>query len=185
MATGFEIAGIVLGAFPLAIAALEKYRHVAERVNLFYNIRLEHKKCLDTLEHQQFLFKSNLFAIILPLEVIDESKVHDLLSDPGGAGWKDIAIAEKLKDRLQDSYSLYLRYIQGMQQTMKNLNRELAVDESVVQRQLRQPSANRARPGPIESTQYLIYRIKFSNGKSVRQTFFDELQDYNANLKEL
>ncbi|KAH7354000.1 hypothetical protein B0T11DRAFT_122610 [Plectosphaerella cucumerina] len=183
--SGFEIAGLVLGAFPLAILALEKHREVATRLGLFYKIKLEHKKCMDDLVYQQLYLKRHLRKLILPLKVnYDDAKINELLADPDGPGWKDATVSAMFEERLQDSYELYLSYIQSIKETMDRLNHELAADSDTIQDQV-QPSAGKIRVRSQESRQFQRYRIKFSNGEAVRNRLFSELQEYNAKLEQL
>ena len=81
--SGFEVAGIVLGAFPLAITALERYREIATRLNWFFEIRAQYNMCFDDLEFHQFQFRDNIRRVLFPL-VADEGKIEALLGDPGG-----------------------------------------------------------------------------------------------------
>lgn len=136
--SGFEVAGIVLGAFPLAITALDKYREVATRLGLFYKIRLEYKKCRDALEFHQLTFTRHLRQLLLPL-VVDDDRIAVLLADPGGDSWRDQAVAGLLRKRLQDSFALYVGYIEGMESVMKRVNRELAADSDAVQERVNAP----------------------------------------------
>jgi hypothetical protein len=183
--SGFEIAGLVLGAFPLAILALEKHREVATRLGLFYKIKLEHKKCMDDLVYQQLYLKRHLRKLILPLKVnYDDAKINELLADPDGPGWKDATVSAMFEERLQDSYELYLSYIQSIKETMDRLNHELAADSDTIQDQV-QPSASKTRVRSKESRQFQRYRIKFSNGEAVRNRLFSDLQEYNAKLEQL
>lgn len=131
--SGFEVAGIVLGAFPIAITALEKYRDVATRVNLFYAIRREHKKCRDELVFNHLLFKTNLRRLLLPL-VVDDDKIDQLLADPGGPAWKEEELDNLLRKRMKNGYALYFEYIAEMKRVMDELNRELALDSEAVQK---------------------------------------------------
>ncbi|RSM08746.1 hypothetical protein CEP52_004490 [Fusarium oligoseptatum] len=133
--SGFEIAGVVLGAFPIALSALEKYREGAKRVDLFYAIRREHKKCRDDLVFNNLLFKSNLRRLLLPL-VVDDDKIEELLSAPGGPGWREKELDNLLQKRMKDGYTLYFDYIAEMKRIMDELNRVLALDSEVVQRNL-------------------------------------------------
>lgn len=55
--SGFEVAGIVLGAFPLAIEALDRYREVAKRCGYWYKIRLEYQKSSDSLTYYRLIYK--------------------------------------------------------------------------------------------------------------------------------
>ena len=136
--SGFEIAGVVLGAFPLALSALEKYREIATRLGVFYKIRLEYKKWRDDLEFHQLLFIRHLRQLLLPL-VVDDDKIQELLSSPGGDRWKDQSTALLLEKRLGDSHPLYLRYINGIERVIDNINRELSTDSRSVQEQINTP----------------------------------------------
>ncbi|KAF7558495.1 hypothetical protein G7046_g5664 [Stylonectria norvegica] len=189
--SGFEVAGIVLGAFPLAISALEKYREVAKRLGLFRNIRLEYKRCRDALVYQQLIFKRHLKQLLLPLVADDDdSKIAKLLSDPGGDMWKESSIADLLEERLQESYELYLEYIKGMGRVMDELNQELAAESQPVQDSVTTPKL----PMSTERIKHIVskdgrafqsYKIKFSNGEGVRKKLFDDLQAYNDKLEKL
>lgn len=136
--SGFEIAGLVLGAFPLAISALEKYRDMATRLGLFFKIRLEYKKVLDNLEIHQLTFTRHLRQLLLPL-IVDDDKIGALLADPGGPSWKEKAVAELLERRLQDSFPLYMNCILGLQRVMDDINHELALDSEAVQDKVNSP----------------------------------------------
>lgn len=133
--SGFEVAGVVLGAFPLAICALEKYREVATRLGLFYRIKLEYKKCSDNINYQQLILTSNLKQLLLPL-AIDQDEIQELVDNPGGKAWKNASIVRLLQQRLNDSYELYLEYIKGMEQVMGKLCDELAMDDGYIQSKL-------------------------------------------------
>ena len=136
--SGFEVAGVVLGAFPVAISALEGYREVANRLGLFFQIRLEYKKALDNLKIHQLTFTRHLRQLLLPL-IVDDDRIAILLADPGGPSWKEQAVAELLEKRLQDSFPLYMSCIMGLQQVMQEINREFAVDSEAVQDNIKSP----------------------------------------------
>ncbi|KAK3681760.1 hypothetical protein B0T22DRAFT_523034 [Podospora appendiculata] len=187
--SGFEIAGLVLGAFPLAIAALDKYREVATRLGLFYKIRVEHKRCRDELEFHHLTFSRHLRQLLLPL-VVDDAMIGKLLSAPGGESWNDPMISALLEVRLQESYELYLQYIHGIMRVMEELNRELAIDADSVQEKINtsreQNSGTRIKTAiGKEGRAFQRYRLKFCNGESVRKRLFGELQDYNNKLEKI
>ncbi|UKZ72674.1 hypothetical protein TrVFT333_000307 [Trichoderma virens FT-333] len=106
--SGFEIAGIVLRSFPIAINALEAYTKIAHRLGLFYKIRLEYKKWREDLEFHKLTFTTNLRKLLLPL-VADDQKIKELLLSPGGDCWNEERIAELLQKRLQESYGLHMQ----------------------------------------------------------------------------
>jgi hypothetical protein len=141
--SGFEIAGIVLGAFPLALEALENYRNVARTFGFWWEIRYEYQKCSSELKYHRLAFGRNLKLLLLPL-VEDDGQIRQLLADPGGEGWKEPHVAKHLEGRLHDSYEIYLEIVSEMQRTMEKLNDELSVDKKGFQEKVTQSKV--ARP---------------------------------------
>jgi hypothetical protein len=133
--SGFEVAGVVLGAFPIAITMLEKYREVSTRIGLFYKIRLEYKKWRDDLEFHQLLFTRQLRQLLLPL-VVEGDRIDALLAAPGSDDWRDLRIAVLLMERLGASYRLYCEFINGMNSVVKEINTELSIDGVAIQKQM-------------------------------------------------
>ncbi|PSN68573.1 hypothetical protein BS50DRAFT_571825 [Corynespora cassiicola Philippines] len=193
--SGFEIAGIVLGAFPIAIEALNKYREVARIAGFWWEIRLEFEKCRSEIRYHLLNFKRNLKQVLLPM-VADESQIHQLISEPGGDLWREPSVEQQLKARLQDSYDLYLEAIQQLQSTLECINDELAFDEADIQKRLLKSRARDSRAWKIDLNQlqrgfgktnreYQLYRLKFAIGESRRKELFAELKCYNDRLEKL
>jgi hypothetical protein len=130
--SGFEVAGFVLGSFPLAITALEKYREVARRMGFWIHMRVAYQQCKYDLAFHRLVFIRNLRQLILPL-VADDDTVKVLVSDYGGVYWKDPALNSLLEQRLSESYELYLEYVKGIQKTVKSIQHELAFDKQATQ----------------------------------------------------
>lgn len=139
--SGFEIAGVVLGAFPIAIIALEKYREVAKLWGFWWEIRSEYQKCSSEVKFHRLGFTRNLKQLLLPM-VSDKAQILRLLAEPGGKEWKEQSIAQQLEDRLQDSYELYFEIIQQLQRAMEELQEVLAVDKTNVQDNLKMKVSN-------------------------------------------
>ncbi|OTA55114.1 hypothetical protein K449DRAFT_179585 [Hypoxylon sp. EC38] len=189
--SGFEIAGVVLGAFPLAIEALEKYREVFKRVGLFYKIRVEYIKCEHNLKFHRASFTGHLRRLLLPL-IEDDGKIKDLLSNPGGTFWKDQETIDLLQRRLgEESYGLFIDCIGGVKEVMGKLNSELVLDSATLQESLRKPKkpitpGTRLKESATKANiQFQMYKLKFSNGETVRTTLFKELEHYDAQLTRL
>ncbi|RKU48929.1 hypothetical protein DL546_009133 [Coniochaeta pulveracea] len=186
--SGVEIAGLVLGAFPLAIEALDRYRDVAKRCGFWYKIQLEHRKCKDNLTFYRLAYRQQLKLLLLPL-VQDGNKVQQLLADPRGADWKDPAITGLLEARLDESYELYKEIITAIDEVMKKLNHELALDKDAIQQNvhsLKGPMKARMKYAATkEGRDYQLYKLKFSNGESVRNELFAELKDLLDKMRSL
>ncbi len=145
--SGIEVAGLVLGAFPIAVWALEQYREVARRMGFWYEIRLAYQRSSSELKFHRVSFIRNLKQLLLPL-VADDIELRRLISDPGGPAWKDPAIAAALEARLQDSYDLYLETLGEMERVMRELNHELAVDNQGVQARVKGDKVRSRNPKP-------------------------------------
>ncbi|KAJ3537898.1 hypothetical protein NM208_g6132 [Fusarium decemcellulare] len=187
--SGFEVAGVVLGAFPIAITALEKYREAARRVNLFYTIRREHKKCRDDLVFYHLLFKNNLRRLLLPL-VVDDDQIEELLATPGGPGWKGKELDDLLRKRIKNGYMLYFEYIAEMKRIMDELNRELALDSEAVRRNVNSTENLTGKERfwaaiSKDGRAFQLYKIKFSNAESARKRLLSDFKNYNDKLEKL
>lgn len=139
--SGFEIAGVVLGSFPIVIEALNTYREAARMWGFWLDIRTEYLKCNNELKFHRLRFNQNLKQLILPI-VADQAQVQQLLAKPGSDLWRQPSIEQQLVDRLQDSYESYLDIIQQLQRTMQDLNDELAINKPEVQKTLANPKVS-------------------------------------------
>lgn len=81
--SGIEVAGLVLGAFPLLIKSLEYHREMADAAGVFWKIKREYRKWAHDLEMCNLAFSGNLQSLLLPL-VADDDAIKELLADPGG-----------------------------------------------------------------------------------------------------
>ncbi|KAL8382712.1 hypothetical protein RB595_006482 [Gaeumannomyces hyphopodioides] len=187
--SGFEIAGAALGAFPIAVSALDGYRRVARKAKLYVTIRAEHIKCEKELKFHELALKRHLRQLLLPV-VSDNDRVSLLLAHPAGEGWKDAHISRRLEKRLGDSYELYLSYVVGMGETLEKLKTALAFDHDAVQEKLDTSAVSASMAGlkgalSKENSTFQLYKLKFANGESVRRRLFDELTDFHAKLEKL
>lgn len=133
--SGIEIAGLLLGAFPLLISALEHYRQSAEVLEDWWQIKKEYKKCKNEIKLQELAFGNNLERLLLPL-LVDDDEIAALIAEPGGMKWKDVALEDKLKSLLPKSYELFLDTIYDIRSTVDDLGEELGVNNEAFQKGL-------------------------------------------------
>lgn len=195
--SGLEIAGVLLGTFPLIISSLEHWRDVAEMGGIFWKIRKEYSKCREDVQYYEILFKRNLKELLLPL-ISDPDQVADLVADPGGTEWHNEDLKSRLQERLQESHLVYIGIIREMNKTAGELRNELAFDSTAIQGHLASPSAMKPSraPGPppkkisrLRSAKskfdYEAFRLKFSLNEPVRKKLLNRLDDYNQRLEKL
>ncbi|KAI3328088.1 hypothetical protein HD806DRAFT_485041 [Xylariaceae sp. AK1471] len=103
--SGIEIVGIVLGAIPLVISALEHYgegvhtiarwrKYKREKQSLVRNLNTEHVKLQDICEK-------------LLLGIVPESRIEAMIKNPFGDLWRDEHTQKKIKARLWKGYSSF------------------------------------------------------------------------------
>ena len=126
--SGVEVAGLILGAFPLLITALEHYRESAEVLGDWWKFKRKYIKCKRDVEYHQITFTSNLEELLLPL-IVDDDQLELLLASPGGLAWQDDALEKKLRERLPNAYNAYLDSINEINEVMKKLTQELGLDK--------------------------------------------------------
>lgn len=126
--SGLEIAGLVLGAFPIALEVLDKYKEAARRYGFWLRIAAEHQKCDSKLQFQRLLYINNLRHLLLPMAMLDDAGIEQLLRDPGGTAWEKDETTYMLKQRLGSSYELYLRCMLEFKDALSAMNHELALE---------------------------------------------------------
>ena len=141
--SGIEIAGLLLGAFPLLVSALEHYRQSAEVLDDWWQIKKEYKKCKNEIKVQELAFEGSLERFLLPL-VVEDDQIAALIAEPGGTKWKDPALEDKVKSRLPKSYELFIDTIYDIKSTVDDLKEELGVNREAFQKGL-DPKINQVR----------------------------------------
>lgn len=126
--SGLEIAGLVLGAFPIALEVLDKYKEAARRYGFWLRIAAEHQKCDSKVQFQRLLYINNLRHLLLPMAMLDDAGVEQLLNDPRGTAWKRDETTYMLNQRLGSSYELYMRCMSDFEEALAAMNHELAVE---------------------------------------------------------
>ncbi|KAJ4294169.1 hypothetical protein N0V90_007859 [Kalmusia sp. IMI 367209] len=196
--SGLEIAGVLLGAFPLIISALEHWRDVAEVGRFLRRTRKEYSACRREVQFHEIVYKRNLKGLLLPI-IKDADEVARLIDDPGNEDWRNKALQQRLEEQLQESYNLYMEIISEMNETAEELRKELALDKESFQSKLASPEAEKQRR--LTSLQPLIkssklasvkaiwdyetFRLKFSFSEPVRSKLFKRLEKYNGQLEKL
>jgi len=201
--SGLEIAGFLLGTFPLIVSGLEYWRDVAKAGGFFWRVRKEYTKYRSDVQFHEILYKRNLKELLLPI-VNDADEVARLVGDPGGKDWSSKALRERLEGRLQESYGLYMEIIREMNETAEELRKELSLDKATVQSKLAPPEPKKQRrplspqpptpqspskPSKLASAKskwdYETFRLKFSFNGPVRNELLDQLKECNGRLEKL
>lgn len=134
--SGIEIVGVILGAVPLVISAMEHYEETKKAVGTFHKIRRQHRKDLGKLKDCQLKFKLNMKELLLPLlaeETVTRVEYERLLASPGGDGWREENVDEGLVQRLGECHERYMEILQDMEDTFVQLCKATKVDDAQFQ----------------------------------------------------
>lgn len=198
--SGFELAGVILAAFPLVISGLEHWREVATIWGFYRRISKEYRKSHSDLLYHEILYKRNLEKLLSPLveEPNRADKVARLISDPSSQEWKDRTIQERLEMRLKDSYSLYMVIMSELKEAMEAFGKDLSLGDQNIQRKLSslQPKHQQLPisphpsevPGRMASAKakwdYEKFRPRYSFNEDVRTKLVGQLNECNQRLRE-
>ena len=196
--SGIEIVGVLLGVFPLCVSAMEHYEKTRRATNTFVKIRRTHKRDLGKIKDCELLYKLNLKQLLLPLlkeDVIEESELELLLSNPGGPAWNNRHVHSALKKRLGECHDRYLEILSDMKDTMVNLCELTKVHDHSFQRLLREPKLTQSQDDDAQQARHEILHhanlyIHFQLGKlqyafttARREELLEELESQNKRLE--
>jgi len=138
--SGIEVIGLVLGAFPLAVSALEHYREACKTWSLLRNFETEWRKTLNDIKDEQVIFILNLKVLLLPLvddDALDETDLEALLADQHSNKWNDTDLEKAFKERLGDAYVRFLEIAAELQHHIWQLLTVIGIDKPRLQARLR------------------------------------------------
>lgn len=133
--SGIELAGLVLGAFPIILTALERYREGAELLSDWWHIEQAYKKCTQEVKYHRLLFESNVEEFLLPL-VVDDDELKLLMENQEHESWDDPELEIRLEKRLPKSYTLFIDIMKEIQEQMAKLMKAMGVNDPEFQRRL-------------------------------------------------
>ena len=108
--SGIEVVGLLLGAVPLAISALEHYKEGIDVISDFRNYRSTLKSLKTKLSIQEELYRGTLQRLLL--SELSLLEVHALFPEPGAEGssalWGTKDIEDKLRRKLGAKFFLFM-----------------------------------------------------------------------------
>lgn len=122
--SGFEIAGIVLGAFPLLVSGFKELQELAEGLSFYKNYRRRFDEFLAQVEVQSIAF-DQVLEILLDISGLAEN--HGKLSGSTTEDWAQPQLAEALKQRFRTrQYEWLTQKLGAMRDALESLNEGIA-----------------------------------------------------------
>ncbi|KAF2163556.1 hypothetical protein M409DRAFT_26168 [Zasmidium cellare ATCC 36951] len=196
--SGIEVVGLVLGAFPLVISAMEHYEDVKKVSTTWWRIKRAHKKDLGRVKDCHLKFKLNLKELLLPLVldgVVNKGEYESLLASPGGDGWREEHVENALEERLAECHMRYVEILGELIETMGRLSKECRVDDADFQEALRRKGERTTSATPNQQAQtdlmikaniaFEAKRVKYSFSGGRREDLLAEIEGYNTRLQDV
>lgn len=124
--SGIEIAGLILGTFPLLIAALDSYREGADVLVDWWRVQRAYKKCRQDVMYHHILFEQTIERFLFPF-VVDDDEFKTLMADPAGDAWRDAELETRLQARLPKSYPIFREIMNTIFELMESLKKEMGL----------------------------------------------------------
>jgi hypothetical protein len=129
--SGVEIAGFVLGGFPLLISAAEHYREGFEPLVKWKRFRTEFIGFIDAVDIEKQLFDQMLERFLISADVPYE-EIQLFMTDRAYTGWQREDLVRTLRARLGGSYDVYMSTIKTMDELMHELHELLSLKNGEV-----------------------------------------------------
>ena len=126
--SGIEIAGLVLGSFPVILNCLEYYREGFEPLEDWWNFRTHFIAFTDDIRHQMMRYHENLIRLLDPI-IADDAMLHDLVRQAKDPRWTDGSLTQDLEHRLGSEHGRFLRIIQRMEEEIKDLKKLVGIKD--------------------------------------------------------
>ena len=126
--SGVEAAGFVLAAIPLLISACEHYVEGVSTIKRWHKYKNELKLMRLTLNTEYTIFRDTCEKLLDGL--VQPEDLEALINDPGGIAWSDSGLGRRLKERLQDSYDVYMETVKQLTAAVKDVQDKLGLDEN-------------------------------------------------------
>ncbi|KAM5349249.1 hypothetical protein ACJ41O_005756 [Fusarium nematophilum] len=120
--SGFEIAGLVLGVFPLVQETAKGLRNVFADVQTWWRFETEFEAFVSAMETEHIKYSQNLEILLGELEIPEDDR-NSLQNDPTCTLWYDLRIRAQLRQRIQDRYyDWFMRQLRDMNAALNSLH---------------------------------------------------------------
>lgn len=129
--SGLEVTGLILGAYPLVLDALDTYRDAWRKLAEWWDFQRTFEDFIDDVGIQRLIFEDNLEKLLAPF-VESDRQMGSLLSDAYGNEWRNPRLEAGLKERLGRSYPMYMSLVKKINETLDDLGNLLGLHNGKV-----------------------------------------------------
>lgn len=122
--SGLEVVGVVLGAIPLLISAIEKYKTASRRLKLYQQKVTLVNELIRSLKEQEFFIKADL-SLTLKATSIGQDHIPILLQNPSLGVLDDQDLSDEIREYLGEGFHPYVAALVSCQRRLMELARHL------------------------------------------------------------
>lgn len=124
--SGIEAVGIVLGAIPLIIVAVQHYAEGVSTIRRYLKYKHGLKDIARSLQTEYDIFRNTCEQLLGGL--VHDHELSKLLSEPSGADWEAPALKRKIETRLRGSFDGYIQTMKEMESAVNKFRDLLRLD---------------------------------------------------------
>ncbi|KUI72164.1 hypothetical protein VM1G_07495 [Cytospora mali] len=126
--SGIDVAGLVLGAFPLILSSLDYYRKGLEPLEEWWNFRTHFIAFIDDVRHQMMRYRENMIRLLDPI-IADNDSLKAMVEDPMDPRWSNKTLDKELDERLSSELDRFLRIVTRMHELTLDLYKLLQIED--------------------------------------------------------
>jgi hypothetical protein len=128
--SGFEIAGIVLAAFPILQDAAKGLRSRYKDVKTWWRFEREFEDFFSAIEREHIAFSQILEILLDPIVSLSDEKRETLQNDPRSRLWSDPQLQVELRHRVQRKYyDWFMRQMWDINDSLEKLHGLLPINK--------------------------------------------------------
>lgn len=124
--SGLEVAGVVLGAIPIVVAALELSVKGVSTLNKWRAYRRHIKNLIQDLETEHCKLENVLEQLLS--EIARQDQIEEMIQNPFGPLWNDRSIQDRVQKRLWKSEKVFRNNVEGIKEAVDELKERLGID---------------------------------------------------------
>ncbi|MCJ1310178.1 hypothetical protein MMC25_003839 [Agyrium rufum] len=127
MATGIELAGLVLAVIPLLISALEHYEDAVDPTMAFFKrYHVELRSAINELTCLYASYEQSIRILLSP--IVDSYSLQGMIENTEDKRWKGNYMEAAPRDRLKASYEAYFRRLHQIEQGFRDIAQHLNIE---------------------------------------------------------
>ncbi|KAL0937805.1 uncharacterized protein CTRU02_207536 [Colletotrichum truncatum] len=127
--SGFEIAGVVLGGFPILCDAAKDLKGILKKAKSWWQFEAAFDNFTSAIETQEVAYSQVLQRLLGPLDISD-SEYESLLRNPQSTLWHDASVQYGLRQRLLGSeHRWFMSNLGDLNEAIVDLQKLLPLDQ--------------------------------------------------------